>query len=68
MSRATKGSTLQPNLVEVPVAYPVARGDQELAQFMTSWIEIKKGDGTLDCCWTNSPDFRVGYKRRSDAS
>ena len=37
----------QPNPVEVPVAYPVARGDQELARFMTRWIELKKGDGTL---------------------
>ena len=41
----------QPNLVEIPVAYPVARGDQELARFMTRWIELKKGDGTLDALY-----------------
>ena len=38
----------QPNLVEVPIAYPVARRDQKLAQFMTRWIKLKQGDGTLD--------------------
>jgi hypothetical protein len=41
----------QPGLFEVPVAYPVARRDQELARFLTSWIELKKGDGTLDALY-----------------
>ncbi len=41
----------QPNVVQVPLAYPVARGDLEFAQFMTRWIELKKGDGTLDALY-----------------
>ncbi len=41
----------QPRPVEVPVAYPVARRDQGLARFMTRWIELKKGDGTLDALY-----------------
>jgi ABC-type amino acid transport substrate-binding protein len=41
----------QPLLVEVPVAYPVARRDQELARFMSRWTELKRGDGTLDALY-----------------
>jgi Na+/H+-dicarboxylate symporter/ABC-type amino acid transport substrate-binding protein len=41
----------QPNVIEAPLAYPVARGDLELARFMTTWIELKKGDGTLDALY-----------------
>ena len=41
----------RPNLIEVPVAYPVARRDEELTRFMTRWIELKKGDGTLDALY-----------------
>ena len=41
----------RPNLVEVSLAYSVARRDEELARFMTRWIELKKGDGTLDALY-----------------
>ena len=41
----------QPGVVEVPVAYPVARHDLELARFMTTWIELKKRDGTIDALY-----------------
>ena len=38
----------QPNVIRLPLAYPVARGDQDLADFLTTWIELKKSDGTID--------------------
>ena len=37
-----------PDVMAVPLAYPVARGDQDLLAFLTSWIELKKKDGTTD--------------------
>lgn len=37
-----------PDVLAVPFAYPVARGDQDLLAFLTSWIELKKKDGTID--------------------
>jgi ABC-type amino acid transport substrate-binding protein len=37
-----------PDVMAVPFAYPVARGDQDLLAFLTSWIELKKKDGTID--------------------
>ena len=37
----------QPDVLAVPLAYPMARGDQDLANFMNAWIELKKKDGTI---------------------
>jgi len=37
-----------PDVMAVPLAFPVARGDQDLLAFLTSWIELKKKDGTID--------------------
>jgi len=37
-----------PDVMAVPFAYPVARGDQDLLAFLTSWIELKTKDGTID--------------------
>jgi ABC-type amino acid transport substrate-binding protein len=37
-----------PDTMAVPFAYPVARGDQDLLAFLTSWIQLKKKDGTID--------------------
>lgn len=36
----------QPSLVSVPLAYAVARGDQDLVDFINAWIELKLKDGT----------------------
>ena len=30
------------------LAYPVAGRDQDFAAFMSSWIDLKKADGTID--------------------
>ena len=37
-----------PGTVGVPLAYPVARHDMEMASFVSTWINLKKNDGTID--------------------
>jgi len=37
----------RPAEVGVPLAYPVARHDTEMAAFVSTWIELKKNDGTI---------------------
>jgi ABC-type amino acid transport substrate-binding protein len=37
----------KPDVLAVPMAYPVARGDQELVNFINAWIELKKKDRTI---------------------
>jgi Na+/H+-dicarboxylate symporter/ABC-type amino acid transport substrate-binding protein len=38
----------EPDTVKIPLAYPLARRDQEWAQFVNTWIELKRRDGTID--------------------
>jgi proton glutamate symport protein len=38
----------QPDVLRAPIAFPVARGDTEMARFLGGWIELKREDGTLD--------------------
>jgi proton glutamate symport protein len=37
----------QPDVLSAPLAYPLARGDQEFAAFLNLWIELKKQDKTI---------------------
>ena len=37
----------QPDVLTAPVAYPLARGDEDLAAFLNLWIELKKQDKTI---------------------
>jgi len=37
-----------PDLIKVPLAYPVPKGSPELATFVNRWIELKRKDGTID--------------------
>jgi ABC-type amino acid transport substrate-binding protein len=37
-----------PDIVAAPLAYPVARGETEMAAFLSSWVELKRKDGTID--------------------
>ena len=37
----------QPARHKAMLAYPVARGDGEMARFVSTWIELKKNDGTI---------------------
>jgi len=58
----------QPDVIRLPLAYPVARGDRALADFLTSWIELKKGDGTIDRLydyWILGKDAEPRSPRRS---
>ena len=41
----------EPGIVKIPLAYPLARRDQEWAQFVNTWIELKRRDGTIDALY-----------------
>jgi Na+/H+-dicarboxylate symporter len=41
----------EPDLVKVPLAFPVARHDPGFADFVNTWIELKRKDGTLDAAY-----------------
>jgi ABC-type amino acid transport substrate-binding protein len=38
----------QPDLIKLPLAYPVAGRDLEWVNFINTWIELKRRDGTVD--------------------
>jgi Na+/H+-dicarboxylate symporter/ABC-type amino acid transport substrate-binding protein len=38
----------QPDIVKVPLAYPIGGHDQAFAVFVNTWIELKRKDGTFD--------------------
>jgi Na+/H+-dicarboxylate symporter/ABC-type amino acid transport substrate-binding protein len=38
----------EPGQIKVPLAYPIARRDQEWLNFVNNWIELKKKDGTIE--------------------
>jgi ABC-type amino acid transport substrate-binding protein len=40
-----------PARVKVPLAYPVARRDLDMARFLGTWIELKRKDGTIDALY-----------------
>jgi ABC-type amino acid transport substrate-binding protein len=37
----------QPDVLSLPLAYAMARGDRELADFVNTWIDLKKRDQTI---------------------
>ena len=37
-----------PHPIKVPLAYPVAAHDEALATLVSTWIELKQKDGTID--------------------
>jgi Na+/H+-dicarboxylate symporter/ABC-type amino acid transport substrate-binding protein len=41
----------EPEIVKVPLAYPVTRRDQDWAHFINTWIELKRRDGTIDALY-----------------
>jgi ABC-type amino acid transport substrate-binding protein len=43
----------EPGVVKIPLAYPVARRDQEWANFINTWIELKRRDGTIDALYNH---------------
>ena len=41
----------QPGVLKGPVAYPLPRGDRELADFINVWLELKKRDRTIEALY-----------------
>ena len=39
------------DVVKMPLAYPLARHDQDWAHFINTWIELKRRDGTIDALY-----------------
>ncbi len=37
----------QPDVISVPIAYPVDMGDERMVEFLNQWLELKRLDGTL---------------------
>ena len=37
----------QPDILAIPLAYGTPRGDRELADFVSTWIELKKNDRSI---------------------
>jgi Na+/H+-dicarboxylate symporter len=57
-----------PDLLRIPFALPVARGDAEMADFVSSWLGLKERDGTLDRLfdyWIRGRDERASSRRWS---
>ena len=38
----------QPDVVRLPVAFPLKPGDERMRIFMNTWIGLKRGDGTME--------------------
>jgi len=43
----------EPGVIKIPLAYPVARRDQDWANFINTWIELKRRDGTIDALYSH---------------
>ena len=41
----------EPDPIKVPLAYAVARNDERWASFLSTWIELKRRDGTIDALY-----------------
>jgi Na+/H+-dicarboxylate symporter/ABC-type amino acid transport substrate-binding protein len=41
----------EPGLVKIPLAYPLARGEERWRDFVDLWLELKRKDGTLDALY-----------------
>ncbi len=41
----------EPDIIKVPLAYPLAPNDGAWATFINTWIELKRRDGTIDALY-----------------
>ena len=56
----------QPDTIKLPIAYPVARGDERWLTFVNTWLELKRRDGTIDALYRH---WILGeHAARSDAA
>ncbi len=53
----------EPDIIKIPLAYPVAKHDERWAQFLNTWIDLKKGDGTIDALYRHWILGRQAVKR-----
>jgi hypothetical protein len=57
-----------PLQIRLPLAYPVARHDLEAARFLSTWIDLKKKDGTIQALydhWILGRDAKAKGRRWS---
>ncbi len=63
-----------PQPIKVPLAYPVAAHDEALAKLVSTWIELKQKDGTIDALFAHwilgrdavgTPAALVGHSGRA---
>ena len=54
----------EPDLVKLPLAYPIGQRDQAFATFVNTWIELKQKDGTLDRSTSTGFSARTPAPRR----
>jgi len=40
-----------PHDIRLPAAYPLPKGDLEIVEFISNWIELKRKDGTVDALY-----------------
>jgi len=38
----------EPGIIKVPLAYPIGQHDAAFANFMNTWIDLKRKDGTIE--------------------
>jgi Na+/H+-dicarboxylate symporter/ABC-type amino acid transport substrate-binding protein len=43
----------EPDIVKIPIAFPLARHDPAWNSFVNTWIELKRRDGTLDALYNH---------------
>ena len=41
----------QPDTIKLPIAYPLARGDERWVRFINTWLDLKRRDGTIDALY-----------------
>ena len=62
----------EPDTIKLPLAYPVARGDQRWATFVNTWLELKRRDGSIDALYrsldsrTDRRDIVAAVVRRAE--
>jgi len=54
----------EPDIVKIPLAYPVARGDEHWAHFVDTWIDLERRDGTIDALYSHWVLGKQAGKRR----
>jgi Na+/H+-dicarboxylate symporter len=43
----------EPDIIKIPIAFPLARHDRRWADFVNTWIEMKRRDGTLNALYNH---------------